>query len=35
MCASCEDEMDKKRLEAIPWAKHCIACQEKQEQGLL
>jgi len=35
VCVSCEDEMDKKRLEAIPWAKHCIACQEKQEQGLL
>ena len=35
VCASCEEEMDKKRLEAIPWAKHCIACQEKQEQGLL
>jgi DnaK suppressor protein len=35
VCASCEDEMDKKRLEAIPWAKHCISCQEKQEQGLL
>jgi RNA polymerase-binding transcription factor len=35
VCASCEDDMDRKRLEAIPWAKHCIACQEKQEQGLL
>ena len=35
VCVSCEDEMDKKRLEAIPWAKHCIACQQKQEQGLL
>lgn len=34
-CASCEGEMEKKRLEAIPWAKHCLACQEKQEQGLL
>jgi DnaK suppressor protein len=34
-CAVCEDEMDKKRLEAIPWAKHCLSCQEKQEQGLL
>lgn len=34
-CASCEGEMEKKRLEAIPWAKHCITCQEKQEQGLL
>src|SRR5262245_20103133 len=35
VCVSCEDEMDKKRLEAIPWAKHCIECQQKQEQGLL
>jgi DnaK suppressor protein len=34
-CASCEGEMEKKRLEAIPWAKHCISCQEKQDQGLL
>lgn len=34
-CASCEGEMDKKRLEAIPWARHCLPCQEKQEQGLL
>jgi DnaK suppressor protein len=34
-CAACEGEMEKKRLEAIPWAKHCISCQEKQEQGLL
>jgi RNA polymerase-binding transcription factor DksA len=31
----CDDEMDKKRLEAIPWAKHCLSCQEKQESGLL
>jgi DnaK suppressor protein len=35
VCVSCEDEMDRRRLEAVPWAKHCIACQEKQEQGLL
>jgi len=34
-CASCEGEMEKKRLEAIPWAKHCLSCQQKQEQGLL
>jgi DnaK suppressor protein len=34
-CEVCEDEMDKKRLEAVPWAKRCISCQEKQEQGLL
>jgi RNA polymerase-binding transcription factor DksA len=24
-----------KRLEAIPWARYCIRCQELQEQGLL
>jgi len=34
-CVSCEDEMNMKRLDAVPWAKHCISCQEKQEQGLL
>jgi DnaK suppressor protein len=34
-CEVCEEELDKKRLEAVPWAKRCISCQEKQEQGLL
>jgi DnaK suppressor protein len=34
-CVVCEEEMDKKRLEAVPWAKRCIDCQEKQELGLL
>ena len=35
VCVVCEDEVDRKRLEAVPWAKRCISCQEKQEQGLL
>jgi RNA polymerase-binding transcription factor len=35
VCVVCEDEMDRKRLEAVPWAKRCLSCQEKQEQGLL
>jgi DnaK suppressor protein len=35
VCLSCEDEMNLKRLEAVPWARHCVPCQEKQEQGLL
>jgi DnaK suppressor protein len=35
VCVSCEDEMNLKRLEAVPWARHCLACQEKQEAGLL
>lgn len=34
-CASCEEEMQQKRLEAVPWAKNCITCQEKIEQGLV
>jgi DnaK suppressor protein len=34
-CANCEAEMQQKRLEAVPWARHCFTCQEKQEQGLL
>src|SRR3984893_6699543 len=35
VCTNCQDEMQQKRLEAVPWAKHCISCQEKMEQGLL
>ena len=35
VCVVCEGEMERKRLDAVPWAKHCISCQEKQEQGLL
>jgi DnaK suppressor protein len=35
VCVVCEEELDRKRLEAVPWAKRCISCQEKQEQGLL
>jgi DnaK suppressor protein len=35
VCANCQEEMQQKRLEAVPWAKHCISCQEKIEQGLL
>lgn len=34
-CAVCHEEVQQKRLEAVPWARHCISCQEKQEQGLL
>jgi DnaK suppressor protein len=34
-CVHCHEEIQQKRLEAVPWARHCIACQEKQEKGLL
>src|ERR1700683_1093770 len=33
--ATCQEDLQQKRLEAVPWAKHCITCQEKMEQGLL
>src|ERR1051326_459170 len=34
-CVSCGNEINAKRLEAVPWTRYCIACQEKLEQGLL
>src|SRR5271170_3160507 len=34
-CIHCGKEINAKRLEAVPWARHCIECQEKLEQGLL
>jgi len=34
-CVNCGSEIQPKRLEAIPWARYCIRCQELQEQGLL
>jgi DnaK suppressor protein len=35
LCANCQEEIQQRRLEAVPWAKHCVACQEKLEQGQL
>jgi len=35
VCANCQEELQQKRLEAVPWAKHCISCQEKDEKGQL
>lgn len=34
-CIACGEVINPKRLEAVPWTRHCIACQEKLEQGLL
>ena len=34
-CLACNQEVQAKRLDAVPWACHCIECQEKQDQGLL
>ena len=35
LCQNCEQEINPKRLDAIPWARYCLNCQELVEQGLL
>ena len=32
-CAECGDDIELKRLEAIPWARYCVSCQEERERG--
>jgi DnaK suppressor protein len=32
---SCGAEINSKRLEAVPWTRYCIECQEKLEKGML
>jgi DnaK suppressor protein len=34
-CVRCESVLPEKRLEALPWARHCMPCQDLQEKGLL
>ena len=34
-CVACGEDVQAKRLEAVPWARHCFECQDKQDQGLL
>lgn len=34
-CVHCGEQVQDKRLEAIPWARHCLRCQDLQERGLL
>ena len=29
VCMECEEPISSKRLEAVPWAKYCVACQER------
>jgi len=32
VCLRCEEEIPEKRLQAVPWASHCISCQEKLDR---
>lgn len=34
-CVECGQPVEKKRLEAVPWARHCIRCQKLLDKGLL
>src|ERR671914_2444164 len=34
-CIHCGEPVQDKRLEAVPWARHCLRCQDLQERGLL
>ena len=35
ICLSCEEAIPPKRLQALPWAKYCVKCQEKIGDRLL
>ena len=32
-CSECGGEIERKRLEAIPWARYCLTCQEVRERS--
>jgi DnaK suppressor protein len=32
VCMHCEEDIKSKRLEAVPWAKFCIKCQEAADR---
>ena len=34
-CVNCGESVQEKRLDAVPWARYCVKCQDLQERGLL
>jgi len=34
-CVHCGEALPDKRLDAVPWARHCVRCQDLHERGLL
>ncbi|MCA1591258.1 MAG: TraR/DksA family transcriptional regulator [Acidobacteria bacterium] len=34
-CVNCGEPVQEKRLDAVPWARFCLKCQDLQERGLL
>lgn len=35
LCVHCGQPIEKARLAAVPWARHCLHCQELQDRGEL
>jgi DnaK suppressor protein len=35
LCVHCENPIQPKRLDAVPWASFCIQCQDLKEKGKL
>jgi DnaK suppressor protein len=35
VCQNCSKDIQTKRLQAIPWARYCLNCQELLEKGLI
>lgn len=33
-CEECGEKISRKRLDAVPWARYCVPCQERIEQGI-
>jgi hypothetical protein len=34
VCQHCEHEIAPNRLEAMPWAKHCLSCQKSMDRNV-
>jgi DnaK suppressor protein len=34
-CVNCDEPVSERRLDAVPWARYCLKCQDLQERGLL
>lgn len=34
-CVNCGEPVAEKRLDAVPWTRYCLKCQDMQERGLL
>lgn len=35
VCVHCGEVVQEKRIEAVPWARHCLECQELQDKQLI